>query len=63
MDDREKKQKDNTGEKYIHVSDIPIKKLDQDANFKDNKNNKTTNSNLKDTPQRNADNNETMGIP
>lgn len=63
MENREKKQKDTTGEKYIHVSEIPVQKLDKDANFNDEKNNQVTNPSLKEAKQPKAENNETMGIP
>lgn len=63
MENREKKQKDTTGEKYIHVSEIPIQKLDKDPDFKDDKNNQVTNPSLKEAKQPKAENNETMGIP
>ncbi|TPD67263.1 hypothetical protein [Flavobacterium microcysteis] len=63
MENREKKQKDATGEKYIHVSEIPIQKLDKDPDFKDDKNNQVTNPSLKEAKQPKAENNETMGIP
>jgi len=63
MENREKKQKDTTGEKYIHISEIPVQKLDKDANFKDDKNNQVTNPSLKEAKQSKAENNETMGIP
>ncbi len=63
MENREKKQKDTAGEKYIHVSEIPVQKLDKDANFTDDKNNQVTNPSLKEAKQPKAENNETMGIP
>ncbi|MEZ0004745.1 hypothetical protein ABH942_000088 [Flavobacterium sp. 28YEA47A] len=63
MENHEKNQKDTTGEKYIHVSEIPIQKLDKDPDFKDDKNNQVTNPSLKEAKQPKAENNETMGIP
>lgn len=63
MENREKNRKDTTGEKYIHVSEIPVQKLDNDVNFKDDKNNPVTNPGLKEVRQPKAENNETMGIP
>lgn len=63
MKNRKKKQKDTTGEKYIHVSEIPVQKLDKDTNFKDEKNNQVTNPGQKEAKQPKTENNETMGIP
>lgn len=74
MEDGEKKQKstvktdnsDISSEKYIHVSDIPIQKLDEDEDFQDNKDkvrSNQINSSLKETQPEANKNNETMGIP
>lgn len=54
-------------EKYIHVSEIPTQKLEDDKDFQDSlksKRNNTIDPKPKETQQSEAGrNNETMGIP
>lgn len=49
-------------EKYIHVSEIPIQKLEDDKDFQDSLKNKRNNTIDPKQPEAER-NNETMGIP
>lgn len=74
MEDNKKNKKntvktDNgkaSGEKYIHVSEIPTQKLDDDKDFRDslkNKRDSAIDPKPKESQPETGKDNETMGIP
>lgn len=63
MEDKKERSSENTktnpDNKYIHVSDIPVSKLDEDTDYQETENALQKSKSEKEKNQEN----ETMGIP